>query len=235
MAEETIIPMLPCDSLSEVLGFYRDLGFEVTHEQETPYAYGAVRRGGIDLHFHPPKGSARKGPGGTCLVIVPKVGPYHEAFSDALRAKHGKVPTAGHPRITRLMKGQTRFTTLDPFGNSVVYIDRDEPDIDYGAYEPKGSRLAQTLDNATFLRDVYINDKAAAQVLDKALARDEPPEPIDRARALACRAEIALAMGDAERAASARAELRQIPLSDEDRERHRDELLAPDTTERWIG
>jgi hypothetical protein len=237
MADETTVPLLPCVTpLDQTLDFYRTLGFEVTYEQSTPYLYGAVRRGGIDLHFHRPKGQDLKKVSGTCLVMVPAVEPYHRAFADALRARHGKVPTAGLPRITRLRKGQTRFTTLDPSGNSLVYICRDEPDVDYGWYEAERSRLAGAIEMAAFLRDTYINDKAAAQVLDKALARSEPADdPIDRARALASRAELAVAMGDAERARAVRAELQQVPLSDEDRARYRDELQAADELERWMG
>jgi hypothetical protein len=48
---ESTIPLLPCKSLEETLTFYRALSFEVTHEQTTPYLYGAVRRGEVDLHF----------------------------------------------------------------------------------------------------------------------------------------------------------------------------------------
>jgi hypothetical protein len=235
MANETIVPLLPCAALEETLEFYRALGFEVTHEQTTPYVYGAVRRGGIDLHFHGLKRLDPEKSVSTCLVFVAEVGPYHRAFADALRTKYGKVPTAGFPRITRLNQGRTRFATFDPSGNKLLFIDREEPEMDYGWYLEKKSALAGALDNAAFLRDTYTNDKAAAQVLDKALARDEPDEPVERARALAARAELAVAMGDAERARAVRDEMRRVPLSAEDRERYRDELQAADELERWIG
>jgi hypothetical protein len=232
--DETTTPLFPCVSLDETLDFYRTLGFEVTYEQETPYAYGAVRRGGIELHFHGTKQGNPEKSFSTCLVSVPKVEPYHQAFADALRLKYGKVPTAGLPRITRLRKGQTRFTTFDPSGNKLLFIDRDEPDVDYSWYEAKGSTLARAIDTAAFLRDTYYEDQAAAKVLDKALAGGEPADPIDRARALAARAELAVAMGDAERAHAAQAQLQQIPLSDEDRDRFRDELQAAENLERWL-
>ena len=47
-----VVPVLPCESLDESLTFYRALGFEVTYEQTTPYVYGAVRWGGVDLNFY---------------------------------------------------------------------------------------------------------------------------------------------------------------------------------------
>lgn len=56
-----------------------------------------------------------------------------------------------------------------------------------------------------------------------------------RARALAARTELAVALGEAERALALRAELKQIPLSDEQRERFRDELHAADDLERLMS
>jgi hypothetical protein len=155
-------------------------------------------------------------------------------FADALRERYGKVPTAGLPRITRIRQGQTRFHVFDPAGNVLLYIDRDEPEMDCSWYKTKQSRLAAAIANAAFLRDTYTNDKAAALVLDKALARKEAFDPIDHARALAARAELAVAMGDAERAQAVRFELKQISLSDEDRGRFRHELQAADVLERWL-
>jgi hypothetical protein len=63
------------------------------------------------------------------------------------------------------------------------------------------------------------DDKAAAKVLDVALARYPAAPALDRARALAARAELALAMGEADRVQTLRAELQQIPLTEEDRRR----------------
>ena len=54
------------------------------------------------------------------------------------------------------------------------------------------------------------------------------------ARALAARAELAVAMEDAEAARAARAELQRISLSDENRERFLDELQAAEDLERWL-
>jgi hypothetical protein len=235
MATETTIPLLPCASLETTLIFYRALGFEVTYEQAEPYVYGAVRRGGIDLHFHHSgRPEWKDKPGGTCLVMVPDVGAYHRTFGDGLRARYGRVPTAGHPRITRLRKGQTRFTVFDPTGNSLTFIQQDEPEIDYTKYDAARSRLGQVLDKGAFLRDTYLDDRAAASVLDKALAGGAAGEPVERALALAARAELAVAMGDEGRGREVRAELAGITLGDEDRERHRDDLRAADELEKWI-
>jgi hypothetical protein len=230
---ETAIPLFPCVSLDETLEFYQTLGFEVTYRQAEPYPYGAVRWGGINLHFSRLT-MYGKNPFGTCLFFVPAVGPYHRRFTDALRAKYGKVPTAGQTRITRLRPGHTRFNVFDPSGNLIIYINQDEADEGYEESQENLSELAQALDHAIFMRDTYANDRSAAKILDAALAWSQSADPIDRARALAARAELAVAMGDTERAQALRRELAQIPLPAEAREQFRDELEAADSLERWL-
>ena len=234
-AAERVIPLFLCVSLAETLDFYRALGFAVTFEQTAPYEYAAVRRRGIDLHLHGRRGMNPNKAYSTCLVVVPRVGPLHRAAADALRARYGRVPTAGLPRITRLFFGQSRFTTFDPSGNRLIHIDHDEPERDWGRYAAPRSRLAGVIENATFLRDTYYEDAAAARLLDKALAKQDAADaPIDRARALAARAELAVALGDERAAESAREELRRIELPDEDRERYGAELRSADDLERWL-
>jgi catechol 2,3-dioxygenase-like lactoylglutathione lyase family enzyme len=229
---ESSVPLFPCRSLDETLDFYRTLGFEITYQQEDPYLYAVIRRGGVDLHFS--KLTAWQSKNAVCLIFVPQIASYHKVFADALRVKYGKVPTAGLPRITRLHQGQTRFHIFDPSGNVLLYVNRDESEMDYSWYETTRSKLASAIDNAALLRDAYVNDKGAAQVLDKALTQNEAVDPIILARALAMRAELAVAMGDTERAQAVRLELRQISLSDEERDRIRHELQAADSLERWI-
>jgi hypothetical protein len=88
--------------------------------------------------------------------------------------------------------------------------------------------LARAIENAAILRDMKEDDKAAAKVLDVALARYPSAPAIDRARALAARAELARAMGDVEQSQTLRAEVQQIPLTEEDRRQFRHELDAAD-------
>jgi catechol 2,3-dioxygenase-like lactoylglutathione lyase family enzyme len=231
--DERAIPLFPCASLDEALGFYRALGFDVTYEQTSPYVYGAVQRGGLDLHFIRPKGRSQTKAPGTCLVMVPEVGPTYQAFALALRAKYGKLPTAGNPRISRLRKGQCRFNLVDPAGNSLVFIGLDErfeyPDLEEWSRLPA---LVVALETAANLRDMQWDDAAAAKVLDVALGRNPDAPAVERARALAARAELAVALGEADRLAAVRDELQRVPLSKEDRGRLRDELLAADELEK---
>ncbi len=226
---ETTIPLFPCKSLDTTLDFYQALGFEGTYRQDEPYLYAAVQRGNVVIHFS--KLSVWSAKNAAALIHVPQIEPYFQAFSDGLREKFGRIPTAGLPRLTRLRPGHTRFHIFDPSGNVLLYINQDE---EYTYSESGSSPLAQALDKAAFLRDTYANDKAAARVLDLALARHISAVPIERACALAARAELAVAMGDSERVQAVRAELAAIPLSDEDHARYRDELQAADQLECWL-
>lgn len=231
---ETVIPLLPCGSLAETLNFYRALGFAVTHEQESPYTYGAVQRGEIQLHFSHLRAYGVKKAFGAALVFVPDVAVEHRAFADGLRSAYKIIPTSGFPRLARLRKGCTRFQVVDPTGNMILYINQNEPDIDYAASSEALSPIEAILENASFLRETYANDKAAAHVLDKALARNPSADPLERARLLASRAELAVAMGERERAQMFKDELKQIELSEDDQDRYRDELNAADELERWM-
>lgn len=237
MSTETTIPMLPCVSIDETLGFYRVLGFEVTYQQARPNPYAVVRRGGVELHFFGIKGLKPEDGYSSCLVMVPEVEQLHAVFADALRRAYGKLPVAGFPRLARMRKGQSRFHVVDPAGNWLRFIKRQAPDVDHEAAEAKEdrrSRLAQALDTVTLLRDFKGDDAAAAKILDAALRRNEAVPPIDRARALAARAELAVALGDEERAETLLAELAQIQLPDEDRAAYGDELQAADKLRRSL-
>lgn len=232
---EKTIPVFPCRKLAETLDFYRVLGFTVTHEQMEPYLYGAVQRGAVELHFARFKGAGAVQGNSVCLVMVPEVAAYHRAFAEGLRRRYGRIPTAGSPRITRLQPGQTRFHLYDPEGNVLIFIDQNEPDVSYEQGEETRSPLAAALENAAFLRDTYTNDASAARVLDKALARHAGAEPLERALALAARAELAVALGDGQRARVLLAEIEAMPLSAEDRARHRTELEAASRLAQWLG
>ncbi|AUX33900.1 MULTISPECIES: hypothetical protein [Sorangium] len=234
MSDVTTIPVLPCVSMPETLAFYGALGFEVTHQQTRPNVYAATRRGDVHLHFMGLKRLDPREAYSTCLVLVPEVERLHETFSEGLRRAYGKVPVSGFPRISRMKKGQSRFTVVDVAGNSVIFIRRDAPDDDdeAAAGSRSDSRLGRALRAAARLRDFKNDDAAAAKVLDVALARKEADAPLERARALAARLELAVALGEEARARALRAELDEAPLSEEERAQIRPLLDAVDALER---
>jgi hypothetical protein len=225
---EIITPLFKVKDIDEILAFYSALGFNITYQQSKPYIYLAVQRGKINIHFMSNINSA------SCLIHIDDVTIYHKAFADGLRAKYGKVPVKDIPRITRLKPNQTRFTLYDPAGNSIIFIRQDEPDIDYDAYDETLSPLMQALENVKFLRDTYDDDVAAAKFLDKKLAKLTNATPIDRARALAIRAELAIVLGDMTHAQTIREMLKQIPLSQEEQALYQVELQASDVLEKWL-
>jgi hypothetical protein len=235
MPDEMTIPVLPCVSLPEILDFYRLLGFEVTHKQTAPYAYGAVRRGDIHLHFHGVPGLDPAKAYSTCLWMVPEVEDLHRTLIEALRSAYGKVPIRGAPRISRWRRGESRFTVVDPSGNSVIVIRLDEHarrGEAKGQQEGPVSWLARAIKQAARDRDFMNDDAVAARTLDAALAQDKPAPAFDRARALVARAELAVALGELERLRSLRAELDRLALSAEERERLREETEALHALER---
>jgi hypothetical protein len=221
-----MIPVLPSISMAETLSFYGALGFEVTHQQTSPNVYAATRRGDVHLHFFGlPKLTPEAGYS-TCLVIVPEVEALHATFAEGLRGQYGKVPLTGFPRLSRMKKGQSRFTVVDVAGNSVIFIRQDAPDdYDEGDAPAPTTRLGKALRTAARLRDFKNDDRAAAKVLDAALRR-EPGAPLERARALTARAEIAAAAGDDERVAALQAEIAALALPEADRATIDAELAA---------
>lgn len=219
MMTDTAVPMLWSGDLPNTLAFYRALGYTVTYEQTRPYVYGAVEGFGCALHFAPgPAGVAEQAEQVNALVFVDDVAARHAEFTAALRAHYGRIPAKGRPRITRFRPGQSRFSLVDPVGNTVLVVQRDEPmKLEYG-----GSRelagLAKVLDNARILRDFKNDDRAATRVLETGLRRFATTAPaLDRARAYAALAELAVAAGDTERLAHWKSELESVELTTDDR------------------
>lgn len=216
----TTIPCLPCESLDATLDFWQALGFEVTYRQKTPNPYGVIERDGYALHFFGLKRLAPEENFSTCLVIVPDVESTHAMFTERLRHALGKVPAKGFPRISRMRPGQTRFTLTDNAGNSVIFVKRGGADEEAAdAWKQTGQTPVQRAVNlAARLRDFKNDDAMAAKVLDDALTRHPEANAPDRARALAARLELAIAMDDPQRANDLRAELAQLPLSEDERQ-----------------
>jgi hypothetical protein len=219
-ANETTVPMLPCVCPEDTLQFYRALGFAVTYEQTKPYLYLIVEWSGFALHFgKQPKGidPDREDAGG-CVVFVDAVAPYHAALTQAMRRAYGKVLASGRPRITRYRPGASRFTLFDPSGNSIVFVQRDEPlELEYGgSKELEG--IAKALDNARIYREFKNDDLAASRTIKSALRKHGPTaSAVDRALAIATLVELAIAMDEPDEVASRLAELDAVELTATDR------------------
>ncbi|MEU4412310.1 glyoxalase [Nocardia salmonicida] len=229
---DTAVPLLWSGDLPSTLEFYRALGYTVTHEQTRPYVYGAIEHHGCALHFAPaPKGIELPVEHAGALVMVDDVAARHAEYTAALRAHYGRIPSKGRPRITRFRPGQSRFSLVDPVGNTVLVIQRDEPmELEYG-----GSRelegLARVLDNARILRDFKNDDRAATRVLETGLRRfGATATALDRARAYTALAELAGVAEDSDRLAHWKAELDTVELTAEQRAAIADDLLTATPT-----
>ena len=120
----------------------------------------------------------------------------------------------------------------DPFGNMLVYMDKHyAPPL----YLEAKDRTEEILNQAGFLRDIYANDRAAAATLDRALDETKDESGIGRARLLAARAEIAVAMGDRELASKLEDRVARIHLPEADLRSYEEELRAPRHLRNWAG
>ncbi|MGP3989830.1 glyoxalase [Streptomyces sp. 3N207] len=237
-ANETMVPVLPCADMEATLAFYQALGFKVTYQQTRPYLYLALEWSGFAVHFgRPPQDhDPAREDGGACLVMVDEVAPYHAALTQAMRAAYGKVLAKGVPRITRFRPGQTRFTLVDPSGNSLIFIQRDEPtELEYGgSKELQG--LARALDNARIFREFKNDDRAAFRAVSSALRRHgDTAVPLDRALALATLVELATALNERDRIDAWIGELEQIQLTDAERRRVAAELHHAEDLTQWLA
>ncbi|TQJ23205.1 hypothetical protein FBZ33_3470 [Micromonospora sp. A202] len=235
---ETTLPLLPCPAPEETLAFWQALGFEVTYKQLKPYVYLALQWSGFQLHYGPaPKDlDPAKETSGGCLVMVDAVAPYHATFAETMRRSYGKVLVKGLPRMTRYRAGASRFSIVDPSGNTITFIQRDEPeDLEYGgSAELQG--LARVLDNARILREFKMDDRAAYRALDSGMRRraDEAPV-VEQAMALAALIELSVALGKAERVPEWGARLQALTLTEPERTQVEQFVADPAVLEPWWG
>ncbi len=213
---ESMTPIMQTADLATLADFYERIGFTVTYRQSRPYPYLAVRWRSVELHFgRRPPTAAENSEDFACLVAVDEVAPYHEALRQALKSSLGRVPASGQPRLTRFRPGASRFTLVDPSGNNVIFVQRDEPvALEYGGSSSL-TGIAKALDNARILREFKNDDLAAFRALDSALRRPDPEDTrMDRARALVLMIDLAPRVGRADRVALLTDALRQERLTD---------------------
>jgi len=167
--------------------------------------------------------------------MVDTVAPYHATFIEAMRRTYGKVLVTGLPRITRYRPGASRFTVTDPSGNSIVFIQRDEPaELEYGGSK-KLQGLARVLDNARILREFKDDDLHAFRALNSGLRRHGDAAPaVQQALALAALIELSTALEKPERVPEWGARLRQLTLTTAERDEVESAVADPTLLEQWM-
>ena len=219
MAGERMVPLLPCASIDVMADFAGALGFEVTYRQTRPNPYLALRREGIDVHYFGMDGFRPEDSYGTCVVVSPDPKALFDDFAAGLRARYGKLPLAGFPRITRPRRrknndGFTGFSLVDPAGNWIRVTAAQQDD----EAEAPTSRLARALADAVVLGDSHGDVEQAAKILAGAVRRhsDDAP-PADQVEALAYLLELAVRRGDPTGAREVLARIDALDLSRADR------------------
>lgn len=206
MANERMVPLLPCSSIDEMRDFYLHLGFEVTYRQLKPNPYIAFRREGVELHYFGMDGFRPEDSYGSCLVLVEDTEPLFDVFAAGLRTRFGKLPLTGFPRITRPRRRKNAgnlsgFSLVDPSGNWIRVMRLAEPVSTTKTDETPSGRLAQTLANAIVLADSKGDVDQAAKILAGALSRDFPDTTaVERIEALGYLAELPVRLENVERA-----------------------------------
>lgn len=191
--------------------FYEALGFRVTYRQAKPNPYLCLARAAVDIHFF---GLASFDPNdsmGSIVWLVPDTLTLHRAFSNGLRARFGRVPLSGIPRMTRPRRKQGAgggFTVVDPGGNWLrISSPSDEAD-DVGP----SSQLDLVLRAAARQGDAHGDPTRAISMLDAGLLRHADMSPADRLTALVYLAELLVRVGDQQRARATLALIANLDL-----------------------
>ncbi|MFB4304905.1 bleomycin resistance protein [Actinomadura sp. GTD37] len=228
---EKAIPIFPCRSIDAAWEFYAALGFEQTAWQTRPNPYLGVRRGDVELHFfgwrkHDPAASMNM-----CYIATTGVDDLYESFRGGLKQALGRVPARGLPRISALRDmsyGVRQFLLSDPDG---LQLRIGQPIADEMVHAPiPAGNVAKALHMAELLGGDSKGDApAAARILDRLLASDEPLTPSERLRALVLRADAAVHMREWDRARSLIGEARGVTGIDPSA--HADDLRRLDDLE----
>ncbi|MGH3938458.1 MAG: bleomycin resistance protein [Pseudonocardiaceae bacterium] len=224
MGEKTI-PILPCPSIPDVVGFYEALGFEVTHLQTRPNPYASLRYGDIELQFFGLKSVDPAASMSTCYVVTDRVDELYAAFRDDLKHALGKIPTRGIPRIGQIKNttyGVRQFLMTDPGGNC-IRIGQPTGESLYHGPAPK-EPFARAVHNAWMLGISKGEPAVGARILDRALQLESPASAAEHVRALILRADLADQLGEGELAARLLHEATRVELTDAERASLSDDL-----------
>jgi len=173
-----VVVMLPCTEIDEIAELFTALGFAETYRQIRPNPYIVVAGHGFELHYYGMAGHRPEDSHSTCGVLVDDPAVLFEAFAAGLRARYGRLPMKGFPRITRPrprknVDGVTGFSLIDPAGNWIrVFRNRAEPQA-----AGESSPLRESLMNAVVLADSKGEVAQAAKILGGAVRRADPADP----------------------------------------------------------
>jgi catechol 2,3-dioxygenase-like lactoylglutathione lyase family enzyme len=217
---EILIPMLPCRDLDESVGFYECLGFRPTYRQQRPNPYAVVVRDDMEIHLFGLDGFDPASSYGSVALVVPDAERLYNDFAVGLRQRFGRLPAAGIPRILRPRRRHDTirgFSVVDPGGNWLRVYQQGEAGV--RARQDRTTGLTRILENAARLADARGDDRAALALLSRGLDRFPEASPLERARALLYRADLAVRIGELGTAQASLADAEAIDLPADERAR----------------
>jgi hypothetical protein len=219
VANERTYPCLPCAELDPAIAFYEALGFAKTYRQLRPNPYAVVQREDLQIHIFGIDGFDPEQSYATTIVAVPDPDALYNSFAAGLRAAYGKLPVKGIPRVTRPRKRYGTvygFSVVDVGGNWLRVSKWGETEDGGASGKEKG--LAGVLEVAARLGDAHGDERKALRTLESGLSRFPQAAVLERAQALLYRAELAVRLGDGELAHASLEGVRQLAMSEDERE-----------------
>ncbi len=210
-------PILPCRDIDEAIAFYEALGFERTYRQVRPYQAAVVELGDLGVHLAGIEGFEPEHSYASVIIVVPDPDALHRQFSDGLRAAYGRVPVSGIPRMVRPRKRWGTvygFSVVDVGGNWLRVSRLGDAEEDVRESEPG---LARGIDVVARLADAKGDDAGGLATLERMLAKHAGAPAVERARALAYRADLATRLDRPSLARASLDEIATLPLSDDER------------------
>ncbi|WP_254507513.1 bleomycin resistance protein [Anatilimnocola floriformis] len=196
MANELTYPMLPCGDIDEAIAFYEALGFKKTYRQLRPNPCAVIQREDWQMHLFGMPNFNPADSYGSVIVVVPDPDALYQAFVAGLRAKFGKLPAAGIPRILRPRKKfgtVSGFSVVDVGGNWLRIYKLGATDEAAEAEESSEvDGLTHFINVAARLADAAGDEKKAIRTLESGLKKYPAAEPMEIARALLYHAELAV-------------------------------------------
>ena len=217
MGPDRMYPILPCPDLDEAVAFYEALGFQRTYRQYRPNPHAVVERGDLAVHLAGIDGFDPEQSYASVIITVGDPDALYADFAAGLRAAYGRLPVAGIPRMVRPRKRWGTvygFSIVDVGGNWLRISRTGDAEAAKDELEPGLERVVTV---AARLADAKGDEAGALKALDAGLAKAADAPPLERARALVYRAELALRLGRPDEARTTLDEVSRLDLTDGER------------------